>query len=142
MKTRLTPYYINLVYDACLKSFWRKKSLSKFLRQCGVAGAFINNWGPDESKRDFLDRLFVELPKTDRGRSGLLRIANFLMEQETFPDLQNWEDSAQKFKAAHDAVSRLRVYHSKQQDELQSEEDKAKAKQEFAKRQLEVTRAQ
>lgn len=142
MKTRLTPYYISLVYDACLKSFWRKRALSKFLRPCGVAGAFINNWGPDESKRDFLDRLFVELPKTDRGRSGLLRIANFLMEQETFPDLRNWEDSAQKIKAAHDAVSRLRVYHSRQQDELQSEEDKAKAKQGFAKRQLEVTSAQ
>lgn len=142
MKTRLTPYYITLVYDACLNSFWRKKALSKFLRQCGVADAFINNWGPDESKRDFLDRLFVELPKTDRSRSGLLRMASFLMEQQTFPDLQNWEDSAQKIKAAHDAVSRLRVYHSQQQDELQSEEDKAKAKQEFAKRQLEVTRSQ
>ena len=85
MKTRLTPYYINLVYDACLKSFWRKKALSKFLRQCGVADAFINNWGPDESKREFLDRLFVELPKTDRSRSELLHIASFLMEQKPFP---------------------------------------------------------
>jgi len=142
MKTRLTPYYINLVYDACLKSFWRKNALAKFLRQCGVAEAFITSWGPEESKRDFLDRLFAELPKTDKGRSGLLRMATFLIDQESFPDLQGWEDSAQKIKAAHDAVSKVRVYHSKQQDELQSDEDRSKAKQEFAKRQQEVTRSQ
>lgn len=122
MKTRLTPYYINLVYDACLKSFWRKKALSKFLRQSGVADTFINSWGIEESKRDFLDRLFVELPKTERGRSGLLRMSIFLMDQESFPDLQGWEDSTQKIKAASDAVSKLRSYHSKQQEELQSEE--------------------
>jgi hypothetical protein len=142
MKTTLTPYYVDLVYDACLKSFWRKKALSKFLRQCGVADTFINGWDPQESKREFLDRLFAELPKSDRGRSGLLRMATFLMDQESFPDLQGREDSAQKIKAAHDAVSKLRIHHSKQQDELQSEEEKLKAKQEFAKRQQEVTRSQ
>jgi Restriction endonuclease len=142
MKTKLTPYYVNLVYDACLKSFWRKKALSKFLRQCGVADTFINGWDTQESKREFLDRLFAELPKSDRGRSGLLRMAAFLMDQESFPDLQGWEDSAQKIKAAHDAVSKLRIHHSKQQVELQSEEEKLKAKQEFAKRQKEVTRSQ
>jgi len=142
MKTKLTPYYVNLVYDACLKSFWRKKALSKFLRQYGVADTFINGWVPQESKREFLDRLFAELPKSDRGRSGLLRMATFLIDQESFPDLQGWEDSAQKIKAAHDAVSKLRIHHSKQQDELQSEEEKLKAKQEFAKRQQEVTRSQ
>ena len=116
--------------------------MAKFLRQCGVAEAFITSWGPEESKRDFLDRLFAELPKTDKGRSGLLRMATFLIDQESFPDLQGWEDSAQKIKAAHDAVSKVRVYHSKQQDELQSDEDRSKAKQEFAKRQQEVTRSQ
>ncbi len=142
MKTRLTPYYINLVYDACLKSFWRKKALSKFLRQSSVAETFISTWGAEESKRDFLDRLFVELPKSDRGRSGLLRMSLFLMDQESFPDLLGWEDSTQKIKLATDAVSKLHIYHSKQQEELQSEEEKLKAKQEFAKRQQEVTRSQ
>lgn len=142
MKTRLTPYYINLVYDVCLKSFWRKKSLSKFIRQCGVADSFVTTWAPDESKRDFLDRLFAELLKTDSGRSGLLRIAVCLMDQRTFPDLENWEDSVQKIKAAHDAASRLSVYHSQQQDELQTEEEKQKAKEEFLKRQVEVSRSQ
>jgi hypothetical protein len=142
MKTRLTPFYVNLVYDACLKSFWRKKALSKFLRQCGIAESFMSSWVPEESKRDFLDRLFAELPKNDRGRAGLVRMAAFLMEQETFPDLQGWEDSVQKIKAAREAISNLRDCHSKQEDELQSEEEKLKARQGFAKRQQEITRSQ
>jgi|SRR5690242_483391 len=142
MKTRLTPHYINLVYDACLKSFWRKRSLSKFLRQCGVAEAFVSTWGAEESKREFLDRLFVELPKSDRGRQGLGRISLFLMDQDSFPDLQGWEDSNQKIKAATEAVSKLRVYHSRQESELHSEEARNKARQEFVKRQQEVTRSQ
>jgi hypothetical protein len=142
MKTRLTPYYTNLVYDACLKSFWRKRALSKFLRHAGVSESFINTWGSEESKRDFLDRLFAELPKTDSGRSGLLRMSTFLMDQESFPDLDGWEDSSHKIKAAQEAVSKLRAYHSKQQDELQSEEEKLKARQEFSKRQQAVTRSQ
>ena len=58
MKTRLTPHYIALVYDACLKSFWRRKALAKFLRQCNVSERFLQSWVPGESKRDVLDRLF------------------------------------------------------------------------------------
>lgn len=142
MKTRLTPYYISLVYDACLKSFWRKQALSKFLRQCGIADSFIATWTPGDSKRDFLDRLFAELPKSESGRSGLLRIAVCLMDQRTFPDLENWEDSAQKIKVAHDAVSRLSVHHSQQQDELQTEDERQKAKEGFRKRQMEASRSQ
>lgn len=142
MKIRLTPYYVTLVYEACLTSFWRKKALAKFLRQCGIAESFISGWGAEESKRDYLDRLFVELPKNEIGRSALLRMSLFLMDQQSFPDLQNWEDSAQKIKAAHDAVSKLRIFHSKQQEESQTEDQKLKAKQDFAKRQQEITRSQ
>jgi hypothetical protein len=64
------------------------------------------------------------------------------MEQRTFPDLQNWEDSAQKIKEAHDAVSNLRIYHDRQEAEIQSEEEKAKAQEIFRKRQEEVSRSQ
>lgn len=142
MKTRLTPYYIDLVYDACLKSFWRKHALSKFLRQCGIANSFLATWEADESKRDFLDRLFAELPKNDKGRNGLLRISTCLIEQRSFPDLQNWEDSAQKIKEAHDAVSRLRIFHDRQEEECQSEEEKREAQKTFFRRQEEVRRSQ
>ena len=109
MKTRLTPYYIDLIYDASLKSFWRKTALAKFLRQCKISETFLGTWAPDETKRDFLDRLFEKLPRKDNGRKALLLIAKYLMEQSTFPDLKNWEDSDQKIREAHEAVSRLRV---------------------------------
>ncbi len=142
MKTRLTPHYISLVHEACLKSFWRRKALANFLRQCGVSGRFLQSWGPDESKRDVLDRLFRELPKSDSGRSGVVRMAGFLMEQESFPDLKNWEDSAAKLREAHDAVSQLRRYHSKQQEEIQSEEDKVAARKRFAERRRQATKSQ
>lgn len=142
MKAKLTPYYVDLIYDACLKSFWRKLALSKFLRQCSIADSFLATWGEGESKREFLDRLFVELPKTDKGRAALLEIATCLMEQQSFPDLQNWEDSTQKIKEAHNAVSKLRIYHNRQEEELQSEEEKKKAQENFRKRQEEVSRSQ
>ena len=142
MKTRLTPYYIDLVYDACLKSFWRKRALSQFLRQCGIAHSFLSTWGSDETKREFLDRLFAELLKTDKGRNGLSRISSYLMEQRSFPDLQNWEDSADKIKAAHDAISKLRIHHERQQEEIDYEEERRKAQESFQKRQEEVNRSQ
>jgi hypothetical protein len=142
MKTRLTPYYIDLIYDACLKSFWRKNALRKFLRQCGIAERFLSTWSSDETKRDFLDRLFERLTTGDKGRAALLRMANYLMEQRTFPDLYNWEDSEQKIKAASDAVSKLRLYHEKQEKELESDQQKLKSRKEFAKRQSEITRSQ
>jgi hypothetical protein len=142
MKTRLTPYYVELVYDACLKSFWRKKALAKFLRQCGISERFLASWAPGESKRDLLDRLFEKLPRSDKERPALVRIAKYLMDQRTFPDLQNWEDSEQKIKDAHDAVSRLQIYHSRQEEKLQSEEDKEKAQAAFRKRQAQATRSQ
>ena len=142
MKTRLTPHYITLVYEACLKSFWRRKALARFLRQCRVKEGFLQSWAPGESKREVLDRLFLELPKSDPGRAALVRMAGFLMEQESFPDLKNWEDSATKLKEAHDAVSQLRRYDSKQQEEIQSEQDKIQARKRFIERQRQATQSQ
>ena len=142
MKTRLTPHYMSLVYEACLKSFWRRKALAKFLRQCGISQQFLQNWAPGETKRDVLDRLFFELPNSDRGRSALVRMAGFLIEQESFPDLENWEDSAAKVKQARNAVSKLRRYHSRQQKEIQSEKDRVEAQKRFAEQQRQATQSQ
>ena len=86
--------------------------------------------------------MFAALSKSDRGRAGLLRIAESLIDQRSFPDLENWEDSTKKIKNAHDAVDRLRIYHARQDEELQSEEEKTKARQAFRERQSEVTRSQ
>ena len=142
MKSRLTPYYIGLIYDACLKSFWRRIALRKFLRACRISENFPSTWSSDESKRDFLDRIFYELPKTDNGKLALVRIASNLMEQKSFPDLENWEDCEQKIKAAHDAVQKLEIYSERQEDEIESEEQKQKARADFESRQLQTRRSQ
>lgn len=142
MKSRLTPYYLDLIYDTALKSFWRKQALRKFLRECGIAESFLSTWSSEETKRGFLDRLFDKLPKTDKGRAALMGMAKYLMEQQSFPDLQNWEDSAQKLKEAHDSVSKLRLYHKKQKEEIISEEQKQKTQANFRKRQEEISRSQ
>jgi len=142
MISRITPYYIDLIYDACLKSFWRKKALIKFLRQCRISESFISSWGPEESKRDILDRLFEKLPRTDNGRTTLALMGKFLIEQQSFPDLKNWEDSEHKIREAHEAVTRLKNYHLKQEEQIQSEESRIKAREAFNKKQQEINRSQ
>ena len=47
-----------------------------------------------------------------------------------------------KLKGANDAVSQLRRYHSKQQEQIQSDEDKVKARKRFAERQRQATQSQ
>ena len=64
MATRLAPHFIELVYDALLKSFWRKKALRNFLRRSHVAENFLGQLSEDESKRDWLDRLFKRLEES------------------------------------------------------------------------------
>jgi hypothetical protein len=142
MKSRLTPYYIDLVYDAALKSFWRKSSLRKFLRECGISENFSATWGHEESKRQFLDRLFENLLKTDKGRRAVIKISRNLIEQKSFPDLQNWEDSERKIQEAYKSVEKLRIYHEKQEEAITTEEQKQKAREEFIKKQQEITRSQ
>lgn len=142
MKTRFTPYYIELIYDAALKSFWRKTALKKFVRSCSISDNFISTWGEGERKRDFLDRLFERLKADDKGRKALERMAEFLIDQQSFPDLENWEDSSKKIKEAHDAVSKLRIYHNSQNEEIMTAKEKEKAKKEFLKKQNEVLKSQ
>lgn len=142
MKTRLTPYYIQLVYDACLKSFWRRKAVVKFLSQCGVADGFLRSWSTDESKRDLLDRLFDKLPKSDGGKRVIVRMAGFLIEQKSFPDLLNWEDSEKKLKDAHDAVQKLRIHHNAQEEVIQTEDEREAARQRFREQQAKIVQSQ
>ena len=61
MRDQLPPHYLELVADAALKSYWRRKSLWTFLRRCGVSEGFLATWIREESKRDLLNRLFPQL---------------------------------------------------------------------------------
>ncbi len=128
MATKITPRLIELTYEAALKSFWRKEALRKFLRASHVAEGFIASWAVDESKRDFLDRAFQRLQATDRGKIVIFEMARFLSEQQTFPDLRNWEDSAKKIAEATKAVAELKTYLKAQDEEIRNEQERGEAK--------------
>lgn len=140
--TAITPYFVQLVYDAALKSFWRKDALRKFLRQSAVKESFIATWGAEESKRDFLDRLFERLQSTQNGQKALLQMAHFLAEQVTFPDLNSWEDSADKIRAAKSAVNELATFLKKEAQSAATEREHKAARERFTKQQEEVRRSQ
>jgi len=134
MRTVIPPHYLELVADAALKSYWRKRALRLFLRRCGVNESFLGTWQEDESKRDFLYRLFPKLE--DSGNDGLRlvnRMADSLIQQTSFPDLVGWEDSVQKVATATSAVAALRAFREAQHAQIVSEKEKADARDRAAK---------
>ena len=104
-------------------SFWRKKTLRRFLEQCGIPSAFLATWHSDETKRDFLERLFDQLPKGDGGRATILSLAKSLADQQGFPDLKGWEESERLNREASEAVRALRQYLDAQDEEIATEKD-------------------
>lgn len=131
MATRLPPHFVELVYDALLKSFWRKKALRAFLRRSGIPSSVLADLHDDESKRDWLDRLFPRLEEPERGQAIIQQMAQSLAEQVAFPDLENWEDSAEKIRQAQVAVAALKEYLGEKEQERQSERE-AKRRRELA----------
>ena len=124
MATRITPRLIELTYEAVLKSFWRKNALRKFLRASHLLETFLGGWTEDESKREFLDRTFQHLQKSDKGKAVIFQMSRSLSEQTTFPDLRNWEDSKDKIEAAHKAVQELKVYLKQQTEQIRNERER------------------
>jgi restriction endonuclease Mrr len=124
MQGKLVPYFIEITKDTCLKSFWRKRSLRAFLRQNHISSNALSDWSPDESKRDFLDRLFERIisQKDNRGYSVIFAMAKNLAGQNSFPDLEGWEDSQDKIKSATDAVKLLRVELGKIESQTEEKE--------------------
>lgn len=128
MTAKITPHLISLAYDAGLKSFWRKNALKKFLKECHVSDSHISTWASEESKRDFLDRTFNSLQKSDRGKAAIYQLAVFLADQTSFPDLLNWEDTAVKLADAKLSVTELKKYLYKQNEEIKSAQEIVAAK--------------
>jgi len=128
MAIKVTPHLVQLAYEAALKSFWRKGALRKFLRDCQVAESHLATWAPEESKRDFLDRTFAALQRSDRGKALIGQMVFFLAEQTSFPDLRNWEDSVAKIADATKAVTELKALIRSQTEEVRAEEEKEAAK--------------
>ncbi len=123
---KLTPNFVQLTQDACLKAFWRKPALRAFLKQHRVSDSKLATWHGDETKRVFLQRLFPDLlaVRDNKGHAVVLAMAQSLAEMTHFPDLEGWEDSKEKLGAAREAVARLK----KQVDALNEQiRDKRKA---------------
>ncbi|NOS82947.1 MAG: hypothetical protein HOP32_15340 [Nitrospira sp.] len=64
-----------------------------------------------------------------------------MSEQTTFPDLRNWEDSAQKIFDATKAVAELKSFLKDQDQEIQSEREREEAKKKSREEQRKIQRA-
>jgi len=80
MAQKLLASFMDLAHDATLRSFWRRKTLWRFLRQHGVSESFLSGWDTFESKRNFLDRLYTKLPEIKKG--GIARSGNSLRAEK------------------------------------------------------------
>jgi hypothetical protein len=141
MAAKITPRLIELTYEAALKTFWRKNALRKFLQGAHLSANYLATWAEGESKREFLDRAFDRLQQSDRGKSVIFQMARNLSEQTTFPDLRNWEDSAEKIQAATRAVQELKQYLRQQDEEIRTEREKEQAKRQAREERARIRRA-
>ena len=141
MAAKITPRLIELTYEAALRSYWRKKALGKFLRASHVAESFLATWDSEESKREFLDRVFDQLQRSDRSKAVIFSMARNLSEQSTFPDLRKWEDSVEKIALAHKAVSELKAYLRVQDEEIRSEREREEAKEKAREERTRIQRS-
>lgn len=127
MKSRLTPYFIDLLFEATLKSFWRKSTLRRFLREVGVSDSFLSSL-QEETKREFLIQLFEKLKGHGSREVVFARMAKALIEQKTFPDLEGWEDSTGKIADAKQSVKNLECYIAEQEKQLEDEQQRKEAR--------------
>lgn len=120
---QLPAHFIDLVQDALLKSFWTKRALRRFLRRCHVSDSFLGQLSDDETKREWIDRLFPKLEANERGQALIQQMARSLADQASFPDLDNWDDSASMLRAAEAAVAALKDYiERKDRDKAEEQE--------------------
>ncbi len=121
MPDRLPPHFIELVQDALLKSYWRRRTFRNALRRNGVAESFLATWAEEESKRLLLDRLFPELERNENGPAVIKQLAVQLADQDSFPDLTGWPDEKDKLAAAKQAVASLKAYITRERSEAEVE---------------------
>lgn len=142
MTAKITPHLITLTYDTALKSFWRKETLKKFLRECHIAESHLSSFSVDETKRAFLDRTFNGLQKNDKGKAVIYKLASNLADQTSFPDLLNLEDSTIKLSQAKSSVSELKKYLTKQNEDIRNEQEKEATKNRAREEKTKIQRAQ
>ncbi|MBX3599235.1 MAG: restriction endonuclease [Rubrivivax sp.] len=130
MPERLPAHFVELVQDALLKSYWRRKTFRNALRRNGVAEKFLATWNEDESKRDLLNRLMPALEAAERGPAVIKQLAVHLADQVSFPDLTGWPDEAEKLQAARAAVAALKAYIDKERSAAEVQRARAAIREE------------
>jgi uncharacterized protein (DUF1810 family) len=112
------------------------------LRRSHISESFLAQLNDGETKREWLDRIFPKLESSDRGLSLIQQMARSLAEQAAFPDLQNWEDSAEKIREAKAAVESLKEYLGRKDEQHKNESDVAKARDAAAQQRQKTVRSQ
>jgi hypothetical protein len=97
---RLPAHYLELLSEALLRVYWYKGSFRTALRRAAVPDSLLAGWAAEETKRDFWARIMPDLETSDAGIAVLVRLADAVAEQTTFPDLERMEDSALRIKTA------------------------------------------
>ena len=128
MVARLPPHFLDLVYDALLKSYWYKKTLRSFLRRSGIPTLLLGDLSDEESKREWLDQIFPKLEESEQGQAIIQQMANALAEQKSFPDLVKHEDAAEMTRQAQEAVAALGKYLAEKRAEQVSEQEKERVR--------------
>ena len=137
MQGKLSPYFIDITKDACLKSFWFKRALRSFLSQNHIKPNVLAHLVA-VTKREYLDWLFEQLlSKTDnKGHALILEVARHLAAQDSFPDLQNHEDSEIKIRQAVDAVNLLRKELVKLDGQVENKKQKEQRRKDAEQKRL------
>ncbi len=142
MAEKLPSHFVELVQDALLKSYWRRKAFRNVLRRNGVAEVFLDGWAEDESKRQLLDRLIPALERAERGHIVIKQLAVHLADQSTFPDLMGWSDEAEKLASAKAAVSALKTYIERERSKAEVEAARVAIREEAARQRAEKVASQ
>lgn len=142
MNRKLSSYIVQLIQEACLKSFWYKRALKSFLRRHHISeNALAASTG--ELKREYLYHLFDTLceQKDNKGQALMLQMARDLASQTAFPDLKNVEGSEQKIGDAKEPIRLLAAELKKLDAQLKDENDRRARREQAAERRAKTIRA-
>lgn len=142
MSEKLPPHFVELVQEAVLKSYWRRKAFRNALRRNGVSESFLAGWAEDESKRQLLDRLFPALERAELGHVVIKQLAVHLADQVSFPDLVGWPDEKEKVASARTSVAALKAYIDRERSAAEVEVARKAIREEAARQKAEKLASQ
>lgn len=141
MQIPYTLQLAELTFDAILRVFNRKKTFIRFLRSMGIKDSVLASFDPNETKREFLDRLFPKMQNTENGKKAIIKMALEIAEFKEFPDLKGFEDSAEKERKARESVRNLKCYLAELCQKASDEQERQRIKDIARQRAEEIKKA-